>query len=142
MLSEKWDYWDNSKECEKQWAWFHKNNNKNITIGSLNHCLKIDDYEGWKNITRDSVSSLINKSVGSSGSHADVANVIYHYFKDCFVCAEIKTNSWYYFNELSGGKWEETETGHILGQDFQVKLLNYMIIMVVVSEEGERNIRK
>ena len=60
------------------------------------------------------MSSLINKSVGSSGSHADVANVIYHYFKDCFVCAEIKTNSWYYFNELSGGKWEETETGHIL----------------------------
>ena len=113
-FSKKWDYWDNSKECEKQWAWFHKNNNKNITIGSLNHWAKIDDYEGWKNITRDSVSTLINKSVGSSGSHADVANVIYHYFKDCFVCAEIKTNSWYYFNELSGGKWEETETGHIL----------------------------
>ena len=49
-FSKKWDYWDNSKECEKQWTWFHKNNNKNITIGSLNHWAKIDDYEGWKKI--------------------------------------------------------------------------------------------
>lgn len=113
-FSKKWESWDNSSECEKQWKWFHKNNNKKITIGSLNHWAKIDDFDSWKNITRDSVSTLINRSVGSSGSHADVANVIYHYFKDCFVCSEIKTNSWYYFNELNGGKWEETETGHIL----------------------------
>tara|TARA_B100000214_G_scaffold375465_1_gene361949 strand:+ start:5975 stop:8710 length:2736 start_codon:yes stop_codon:yes gene_type:complete len=113
-FSKKWPMYNNSSECEKQWNWFHKNNNKNITIGSLNHWAKLDDYDSWKNITRDSVSTLINRSVGSSGSHADVANVIYHYFKDCFVCSEIKTNSWYYFNELNGGKWEETETGHIL----------------------------
>ena len=40
---------------------FIKNNNKNITIEPLNHWAKIDDYEGWKNITRDSVSTFINQ---------------------------------------------------------------------------------
>ena len=37
-----------------------------------------------------------------------------YYFKDSFVCANIKDNTWYYFNERNGGKWEETEMGHIL----------------------------
>ena len=113
-FSRKWPFYNDSSECEKQWEWFDKNNNKNLTIGSLHYWAKTDNFDEWKNIIRESLSSLIHSSVGSSGSHADVANVIYHYFKDCFVCANIKDNSWFYFNENNGGKWEETEVGHIL----------------------------
>lgn len=113
-FSKKWAMFNNSAECEKQWLWFHKNNNHNFTIGSLHYWAKTDDYDKWKNILRDSLSGLIHSSVSSSGSHADVANVIYHYFKDCFVCANIKDNNWFYFNEHIGGRWEETEVGHVL----------------------------
>ena len=113
-FSKKWEFYNDSSECERQWEWFHKNNNHNYTIGSLHYWAKTDNYDGWKEILRDSLCRLIHSSVSSSGSHADVANVIYHYFKDCFVCANIKENSWFYFNEQIGGRWEETEVGHIL----------------------------
>ncbi len=113
-FSKKWELWVDSKDCEKQWDWYNKNNNNNYTIGSLHYWAKNDNHDEYKNIIRDSLSMIVHSSVGSSGSHADVANVIYHYFKDCFVCANIKDSSWYYFNDRKGGKWEETEMGHEL----------------------------
>jgi len=113
-FSKKWELWVDSKECEKQWEWFNKNNNHNYTIGSLHYWAKSDKPDDYKKIIRDSLSVIVHSSVGSSGSHSDVANVIYHYFKDCFVCSNIKDSSWYYFNERKGGKWEETEMGHEL----------------------------
>ena len=113
-FSKKWSMFNNSDECEKQWEWFNRNNNHNYTIGSLHYWAKNDNPSEYKDIIRDSLSSLVHSSVGSSGSHADVANVIFHYFKDCFVCANIKDNTWFHFNENKGGKWEETEMGHEL----------------------------
>ena len=113
-FSKKWELWVDSKDCEKQWEWFDKNNNNNYTIGSLHYWAKNDSPDEYKKIIRDSLSSIVHSSVGSSGSHSDVANVIFHYFKDCFVCANIKDSSWFYFNENKGGKWEETEMGHEL----------------------------
>ena len=113
-FSKKWSMFNNSDECEKQWDWFNRNNNHNYTIGSLHYWAKNDNPDEYKDIIRDSLSAVIHSSVGSSGSHADVANVIYHYFKDCFVCANIKDNTWFHFNENRGGKWEETEMGHEL----------------------------
>ena len=113
-FSKKWSMFNNSDECEKQWEWFNRNNNHNYTIGSLHYWAKNDNPSEYKDIIRDSLSALVHSSVGSSGSHADVANVIYHYFKDCFVCANIKDNTWFHFNENKGGKWEETEMGHEL----------------------------
>ena len=113
-FSKKWELWVDSRDCEKQWEWYNKNNNNNYTIGSLHYWAKSDSPDDYKKIIRDSLSVIVHSSVGSSGSHADVANVIYHYFKDCFVCANIKDSSWFYFNERKGGKWEETEMGHEL----------------------------
>ena len=113
-FSKKWSMFNNSDECEKQWEWFNRNNNHNYTIGSLHYWAKNDNPDEYKDIIRDSLSAVIHSSVGSSGSHADVANVIYHYFKDCFVCANIKDSTWFYFDENRGGKWEETEMGHEL----------------------------
>ena len=55
---------------------------------------------------------------------ADVANVIYHYYKNEFVCANIKDNTWYYFNNDMGGKWEETEQGHLLRKKFSNDIVN------------------
>ena len=113
-FSKKWQMYNNSKECEEQWLWFNKNNNKNLTIGSLHYWAKLDNPDEYLVIKRKSLNGLVETSLKTSGSHADVANVIYHYFNDCFVCSHIKENSWYYFNEIKGGKWEETEMGHEL----------------------------
>jgi P4 family phage/plasmid primase-like protien len=116
-FSKKWSMYNDSSECEKQWDWFQRNNNKQLTIASLHYWAKQDNPDKYKDILRDSLEKLVEISIRgdkSTGPHSDVANVIYHYFKDCFVCANIKENAWYYFNEHIGGRWELTEQGHKL----------------------------
>ncbi len=116
-FSKKWEMWSDSSECEKKWESMHRNNSRQYTIASLHFWAKQDDPDKYKDILRDSLEKLVEISIRgdkSTGPHADVANVIYHYFKDCFVCANIKENVWYYFNELIGGRWELTEQGHKL----------------------------
>ena len=116
-FSKKWSMWSDSSECERQWQWFNSNNHKKITIGSLHYWAKEDNFEAYREIIKESLENFVRLSIKgdkATGPHADVANVIYHYFKDCFVCADLKENLWYYFNEKKGGKWEETDMGHRL----------------------------
>jgi len=116
-FSKKWSMFNDATECNKQWEWFQRNNNKQITIASLHFWAKHDDPDGYKDILRDSLEKLVEISIRgdkSTGPHADVANVIFHYFKDFFVCSNIRENIWYFFNEFIGGRWEMTEQGHKL----------------------------
>ena len=116
-FSKKWSMYNDSSECNKQWDWFQRNNNKHITIASLHFWAKQDNPNGYKNILRDSLENMVAISIRgdkATGPHADVANVIFHYFKDCFVCSNIRDNMWYFFNEWIGGRWELTEQGHKL----------------------------
>ena len=116
-FSKKWSMLSDSSECERQWQWFNSNNHKKITIGSLHYWAKEDNFEAYREIIKESLENFVRLSIKgdkATGPHADVANVIYHYFKDCFVCADLKENLWYYFNEKKGGKWEETDMGHRL----------------------------
>ena len=116
-FSKKWDSWIDSSECERQWEWFNRNNNRSITIASLHYWAKKDDPENYEKHKKEALIEVVTASIKGdkkTGAHSDVANVIYHWFKDCFVCANIKDNIWYYWNEKNGGRWEETEMGHIL----------------------------
>ena len=125
-FSKKWAMYNNSKECEEQWEWFNRNNNRQLTIKSLHYWAKTDNPDGWKGVLMSSLKGLVDKSIQgdkNTGPHADVANVIYHYFKDCFVCSNIKDNIWYYFNEKNGGKWEETDTGHMLRSKLSAEIV-------------------
>jgi len=145
-FSKKWEMWSDSTECEKKWESMHRNNTKQYTIASLHFWAKQDDPDKYKNILMNSLEKLVEISIRgdkSTGPHADVANVIYHYFKDCFVCANIKENSWYYFNELIGGRWELTEQGHKLRSRLSNEIVDlYMFYctkyqqMAHLEEEG------
>ena len=116
-FSKKWSMYNDASECNKQWEWFQRNNNKQITIASLHFWARQDDPDKYEEIKKESLENLVVLSIKgdkATGPHADVANVIFHYFKDRFVCANIKENLWYYFNEYIGGRWEITEQGHRL----------------------------
>ena len=116
-FSKKWSMYNDATECNKQWEWFQRNNNKQITIASLHFWARQDDPDKYEEIKKESLENLVVLSIKgdkATGPHADVANVIFHYFKDRFVCANIKDNLWYYFNEDIGGRWEITEQGHRL----------------------------
>ena len=138
-FSKKWEMFENPRECERQWDWFHKNNNKNITIGSLHYWAKMDDPEKYECIIRESLSANIIQSIKGekkAGAHTDVAKVIYYYFKSLYVCSNIKDNTWYFFNEITGGKWEETELGHILRRKLSSEIVDlYMYYMKKFQDE-------
>ena len=116
-FSKKWPMYMNDDECKKQWEYMDKSNNREYKIGTLYYWAKQDNFEAYKNVLKESLEGLIKISIKgdkTTGAHADVANVVYHYFKNCFRCAGLKDRNWYYWNELMGGKWEVTEQGHIL----------------------------
>ena len=116
-FSKKWEMFKNSNECERQWEYMNRSNNRQLTLGTLHYWAKMDDPEKYENIIRDSLQKLVEISIRGekkAGAHSDVANVVYHYFKNNFIASSYKDNFWYYFNEKKGGRWEETEQGHLL----------------------------
>jgi len=115
-FSKKWIGYCNQEECEKQWEYMNNTNNPQYTMGTLVFWAKQDNPSEYDRIQKESLKNVIDKSlVGEKtcGAHTDVANIIYNYYKNLFVCSGLKDNSWYYFHEITG-KWQETEQGHIL----------------------------
>ena len=118
-FSKKWSMWNDSSECEKRWTEWNNSNRNELDMGTLIYWAQIDNPEKEKEINKDSLSTFVwrassGKKDQPTGAHSDVATVVYHYFKDRFVCANIKDNLWYYFNKNNGGRWEITEVGHEL----------------------------
>ena len=125
VFSKKWHGFCNQDECEKLWEYMNNTSNQQYTMGTLVYWAKQDNYDKFIEIQKESLIKLVEKSlVGekSCGAHADVANIIFKYYKDLFVCAGLKDNVWFYFNEQTG-RWQETENGHELR-----KRLSYDII--------------
>ena len=87
-FSMKWSMYNDQTECNKQWEWFQRNNNKQITIASLHFWARQDDPDKYEEIKKESLENLVVISIKgekATGPHADVANVIFHYFKDCCI---------------------------------------------------------
>jgi len=106
----------NQDECEKQWEYMNNTSNQQYTMGTLVFWAKQDNPSEYDRIQKDSLKDKVSKSLKgekSFGSHTDVANVVFNYYKDLFVCSSLKENSWFYFSDNTG-RWKETEQGHIL----------------------------
>ena len=102
--------------CNKLWREMDRKAKDKYTIGSMIHWANKDDPEGYQKLRRDSLSESIIKTIKKEktcGTHADMAEVIYKYYHNEFVCARHKDDSWYYFDS-NIGKWRQTEKGHEL----------------------------
>ena len=140
-FSKKWSMWNDDTECNRQWNWFQTNNNKQITIASLHFWARKDNPDKYEEIKKESLENLVVVSIKgdkATGPHADVANVIFHYFKDRFVCANIKENIWYYFNEHIGGRWELTEQGHRLRSRLSNEIVDLYAFYLTRYQEKAR----
>ena len=140
-FSKKWSMYNDATECNKQWEWFQRNNNRQITIASLHYWARKDDLDKYDKIKKESLENLVIQSIKgdkATGPHADVANVIFHYFKDSFVCANMKDNLWYYFHEYIGGKWEATEMGHKLRSKLSNEIVDLYPFYLTKYQEKAR----
>ena len=55
-----------------------------------------------------------------------------------FVCANIKENIWYYFNEHIGGRWELTEQGHRLRSRLSNEIVDLYAFYLTRYQEKAR----
>jgi P4 family phage/plasmid primase-like protien len=91
-------------ECEKMWYDFKPGN----TIRSLHYWARIDNPEQYKKYNASSMQTALMTLL--SGSHYDVAQVLYSMFKFDFVSTKDgkHNNTWYKFG---GHRWEESVGG-------------------------------
>ena len=98
-------------------------NNPQYTLGTLIFWAKQDNPEEFSKILKDHLKSYVDislKGEKTCGTHTDVANIVYNYYKELFVCSGLKENAWFYFNEITG-RWKETEQGHILSKKIIIR---------------------
>ena len=89
--------------CEQKWDYMKDGN---LGIGTLRMWAGKDNPEAYKKIVEEDLSELLIKA--KSGSHTDVARVIYQMYKHNFVCSNIKKTVWW---EFKNHKWKLTDSG-------------------------------
>lgn len=114
------DFTDIMKYYE-MWEKFETNSPKALSKWSIMHWAKMDVPEDFKKVKEESISHFIeqtlgrtmkdsvdNKSYGKECGDVDLATVLYHLFKDEFVCVSVKANVWYRY---SNHRWIEDDSG-------------------------------
>ena len=80
-----------------------------LGIGTLHMWAKHDSVEQYKDLCKNDLFTLINKSLNET--HTDIAKVVHYKFQYNFVCVSIKNNMWY---EFRGHRWVPCDCGHSL----------------------------
>jgi P4 family phage/plasmid primase-like protien len=98
-------------ECDGLWASF-KPSWMGYSIGSLYYWAKQDNEKLFYEIISDTVQGMIMNCVKGAGlQHYDVAMILYHYYKDKYVCTDPKNKIWY---EFRGNMWKKITIGYSL----------------------------
>lgn len=90
-------------ECENKWNFMK---DANLGQGTLRMWAQQDNSKAYLKILQEDLHTLMTKA--KSGTHTDVAHVIYQMFKYEFVCSNIKKNVWWQFKDH---RWRETDSG-------------------------------
>ena len=90
-------------ECENKWNYMK---DANLGQGTLRMWAQQDNSKAYLKILQEDLHTLMTKA--KSGTHTDVAHVIYQMFKYEFVCSNIKKNVWWQFKDH---RWRETDSG-------------------------------
>ena len=93
-------------ECEKRWNYMRDDG---LGMGTLNMWAKKDNPEKYVEIMKHDISNLIYTS--RNETHYDIARVVHFMFKHDFVCASIKCNFWYHYEN---SRWVACDSGHKL----------------------------
>tara|TARA_B110001469_G_scaffold123747_1_gene136254 strand:+ start:3483 stop:6260 length:2778 start_codon:yes stop_codon:yes gene_type:complete len=125
------------EECQKKWDSFNHCSNP-LTEATLRFWARLDDEYQYDKIMEDSMTDLIDKSVREGGAHDDIAKVVHNYYKDRFVCADIKSNLWYSFDDT---KWSKCSQGYKLQAELPKTIKNiYRRCRIrFINEQGEYN---
>lgn len=113
--TEKYD----ESACIYQWERMVK---KDLTLGTLRYYASIDSPELYKEYKKECSDKYVKESL--SGSHNDIAKVLYSEYANEFVCASIVSKTWYQFRDH---RWEEIEDGVFLREKISNEIVQKYI---------------
>lgn len=76
-----------------------------VTKASIMYWAKQDAFEEYKKVKKNTIDQYIEDTIFEAGDW-DYAMVLYHLFKDKYVCSSITNKKWYVFNKH---RWEKDE---------------------------------
>jgi P4 family phage/plasmid primase-like protien len=105
------------KEGQCEFLWNRMKPGK-LNIGTLRMWAKKDNEAEYDKIIKDDLNKLVK--IGRSGTHTDIANIIHKYYKNEFVCSNVRNNIWYYFNNH---RWNISDSGVQLRKLMSTKIV-------------------
>lgn len=87
------------------WKLYFNKRPDGVTRASIMYWAKQDALEEYKKVKKHTIDQYIEDTIFEAGDW-DYAMVLYHLFKDKYVCSSITNKKWYVFNEH---RWEKDE---------------------------------
>ena len=107
--------------CLNEWERMTK---KDLTIGTLRYYASVDNPERYKEFQKEQSDHHIKESL--SGSHNDIAKVLYSEYGNEFVCASVQSKVWFQF---INHRWEEIEDGIFLREKISNEIVERYVDM-------------
>ena len=112
--------WSCIKELYNMWSSFAFDNPDGLSQRSIMYWCKNDALEKYEKIRRETIDFFVDITIKDS-TEFDIAQVLYHQYKDKFVCVSIKRDIWY---EYINNRWIEIDSGSSLRKHISVEMYN------------------
>jgi P4 family phage/plasmid primase-like protien len=127
----KWK--DSIKEMHDMWTKFECNNPDGLTNRSIMYWSRTDAPSKYEKIQNETIGFFVEQAIKETTEY-DIARVLFHMYKDTFICVSVKHDVWYkytnnrWFDDSAGG----TLRSHIsreMHQIFMNKSIEYTAII-------------
>ena len=123
--------WSCIKELYNMWSGFAFDNPDGLSQRSIMYWSKNDAPEKYEKIRKETIDFFVDITI-KDNTEFDIAQVLYHQYKDKFVCVSIKRDIWY---EYINNRWIEIDSGSSLRKHISVEMYNiYSDKMEVIHE--------
>jgi P4 family phage/plasmid primase-like protien len=97
--------YDTIPKLYNDWKTHFNKNTEGITKRSIMYWAKQDAFDEYERVKKNTIDYYIEETIDEAGDW-DYAMVLYHMFKDKYVCSSLTNKTWYVFNNH---KWEKDE---------------------------------
>jgi P4 family phage/plasmid primase-like protien len=122
MFSSQWSKFSimDIREHYDRWVKFNMCESNGLTRRSIMYWAKMDNYEEYIKVRKSSVEYFINESLKyPKCAEVDIADILYEFYKDQFVCAGIRGSAWYQYEKH---RWKVNECGTSLRKNISGEL--------------------
>jgi P4 family phage/plasmid primase-like protien len=118
--------------CVYKWNGMNRSNGKHLTMGSLKAWAKEDSPVEYEEFVLSEQALRVDCSL--LGGHNDLTRYLHTKFSHQFVCTDIKSKTWYYFN---GMRWVNTDSGSKLYMKIEEDMVPHVIRLKNKALSGE-----